>query len=351
MNRLNGSSPQGSAVVGARRIGKSSLLHYLVQPRPDEHVRPNGGMRLVYLDAAQGSCSTPGQFQATLLRAALAAQKIDRRTAEGRWLAELQQNLAGPRAECSWTESRAALEKLPAHPVVCLDEFEALLTHAFDDRFFNGLRSWANEGLLTWVTASARPLESLGQLHGHSSPFFNLLGTVSLAGLAAPEVDILLDLAQETPSPFSPSERKLIRRLAGRHPYHLQIAAWKLWELKQSGTVSPKEVRRYLCRQPNPPPNCAPRRWSPSSPQLAWGLVVILAGALAALLWGLIPAVRQGAAFAFEQASPIWSWLGQFGDSMGGLILLLIILIVVIGGLLKRKRLTEIIRDLWGRIT
>lgn len=37
--RLNGSQPQGSAIVGPRRIGKSSLLHYLYQPRQDETLR------------------------------------------------------------------------------------------------------------------------------------------------------------------------------------------------------------------------------------------------------------------------------------------------------------------------
>ncbi len=39
-------------------------------------------------------------------------------------------------AGCSWETAREVLENLPYHPVICLDEFETLLTDPFDDRFF-----------------------------------------------------------------------------------------------------------------------------------------------------------------------------------------------------------------------
>ena len=169
--RLNGSQPQGSAVVGEWRIGKSSLLYYLTRPRADETLLPKAGLSVVYLSAAGGDCSTQAYFRATLLRRLLAEQPFNRRTTEGKQLSDWQQALATA-VDCSWIEAREVLEKLPAHPVVCLDEFQALAEREdFDDSFFNALRNWANEGLLSWVTASTKPLQELRDWNGLTSDF------------------------------------------------------------------------------------------------------------------------------------------------------------------------------------
>lgn len=47
--RLNGSQPQGMAVVGPRRIGKSSLLHYLYRPRAQEALRCAPNQQVIYV--------------------------------------------------------------------------------------------------------------------------------------------------------------------------------------------------------------------------------------------------------------------------------------------------------------
>ena len=91
--RLNGQQPQGSAVVGPRRIGKSSLLHYLYQPRTDETVRAAANQQVIYLSASDGNCSTPDAFRLTLVRALLAGQSADRRTSKGRQQAALTTQL------------------------------------------------------------------------------------------------------------------------------------------------------------------------------------------------------------------------------------------------------------------
>lgn len=85
--RLTGPQAQGSAIVGPRRIGKSSLLHYLYRPRADEALRCAANQQAIYLDAQQGECTTPDRFRHTLTQKLLAAQPLDRRTREGKHLA------------------------------------------------------------------------------------------------------------------------------------------------------------------------------------------------------------------------------------------------------------------------
>ena len=347
--RLNGVQPQGSSVVGPRRIGKSSLLHYLYRPRSGEPLQPAGNLRVFYLSAAGGDCVTPEAFRAALLRALLHEAHPDRRTKEGRQLGEYLKQLETDRT-CSWEMVSSALACLPFHPVVCLDEFEALLMTAFDDRFFNALRNWANEGQLTWVSASARPLGELGQLHGRSSPFFNLLGTVRLGGLTNAEADQLLAQADSTPHPFTPAERRTARRLAGNNPYHLQIVAWQMWQTKATGhPISISDLRRFLCDQPDPPPACTRRKPSPQ----VWailGLLGIIALLIAALAWQ-VPAFARGLLDAAGQGlNTVWVALGQVSDSLTMLILILVVLAAIIGGLRERRRLAEIARDLWEKL-
>ena len=57
--RLRGDQPQGSSIVGPHHIGKSSLLHYLTQPRSNEPLCAAPGQQVIYLDAQKGECSSP----------------------------------------------------------------------------------------------------------------------------------------------------------------------------------------------------------------------------------------------------------------------------------------------------
>ena len=154
-------------------------------------------------------------------------------------LGEAEAALASGRP-CSWVMAEQVLTSLPYHPVICLDEFEALATptleDVFNDRFFNALRNWANEGRVTWITVSRRPLAELNAMRSSSSPFFNLLANIELGELEPVEVDQLLDQAN-TPRgvrgyDFSREERRRIKELGGGHPYHLQIVAFEVWRTK-----------------------------------------------------------------------------------------------------------------------
>ncbi len=347
ITRLNGTQHEGSSVVGERRIGKSSLLHYLYQPRATESLRPQAGLIVVYLDAADGGCETPDRFRATLLAKLINEAALNRRTNDGRWLLDLRQTLPNANA-FSWMEARQAFDKLPGHPVVCLDEIESLFTDEFDNRFFDALRSWQNEGVVTWITASKEPLQNVGALHGKSSPFFNLLATVKLGDLAEVAVASLLDTVAQTLHPFTEQEKRQIRQLAGSHPYHLQIVAEQAWRTKQAGQpIDWQKIREYLCAQSASPAHCRSWRHKISQTQIAWILVIILL----ILLLLLVPAIRKVGGQIGGWFGDAWKMLGSFGDGVGGLIIFILLIIVVGGGVWKHESMGTILRNLWSKLS
>lgn len=218
--RLNAPQPQGSAVIGDRRIGKSSLLYYLCHPRSDESLHPTANLRLVYVDAQAPECSTPDGLRAALLRAALTPYTPTVAWGRRDPLVQLRDNLTRGGA-CDWAAARAALEQLPYRPVICLDELEAIIAPPFDNRYFDALRNWAQDRLVAWITASKIPPSDLARQASLTSPFFNILAAVPLGGLAEAEAEQLLDRANATPYPFTPRERRLAllgRRRPGRPP-------------------------------------------------------------------------------------------------------------------------------------
>jgi hypothetical protein len=352
--RLNGPQPQGSAVVGLRRIGKSSLLHYLYQPRQAESLRCAVNQQVIYLDAQQGECTTPDAFRRTLTLKLLATHQPDRRTTKGKQWADLQSHLARDPL-CTWEMARTAITLLPVHPVICLDEFETLLREDFDNRFFDALRSWANEGSLTWITASAQPLTILGQEHKLTSPFFNLLATVQIGELTDREVDELLDQANPTPHRFAPNERRLLRSLAGNHPYHLQIVAWQMWNEKAyHRPIVKQRLAHFLCQQPNPPAHCAKRPPMHAGWKVAIGLLLLVASLVALLTWRDPAFVRWVISACWTGLQQLFAYgdeVGNAGQIIGGILFLLAGGTVVLAGIRQRKWPWQIARDLWEKWT
>jgi hypothetical protein len=350
MARLNGQQSEGSAIVGPRRIGKSSLLHYLYRPRPDDPLRLQDGIELFYLDVADGRCATRDQFRALLLALLLARTPLDRRRQPDRDLAQLRQATQA-RNGATWQEARTVLENLPFRPVICLDEVEGLLTIAgVDNRFFNGLRNWANDGLVTWITASARPLEELAEMHSLTSPFFNVLGRVPLGDLTGAETAELIGWADQTSYPFSAPEQTVIRRWAGHNPYWLQIVCWRLWEMKKSGQVNLKELRAYLCQQTPaaPPPAC---RRSAVSPRIVWPLLsLFLLAALLVVAYLWVPGASELAGTLLTGLRRIWTGLGSLGDGVGGIVVVVAIIAAALA-FWRRRSLKAAACEFWQRVS
>ncbi len=247
-------SGQSLAFTGEPRIGKTSLLDYLKAPETRRELYGEAGERMVfrYFDAQ----SWPDGFS----RIAFWKQALEplveaiRRQAPTSPLLELHR-------ECSKEEyGTYVLERLFAnlqesgwHLVLLLDEFDAVLQHPQlnSTEFYGGLRTLASRcgQALTLILASRRPLSDLNAETQHyartGSPFFNFVQEFPLKPFSQKHRKEILKRAGRR---FKPRERDHIFRLAGGHPYLLQVAAAALWDAYEDG-LAPDARLRYVSEE------------------------------------------------------------------------------------------------------
>ncbi len=226
-SRIGASRPQSISVVGDRRIGKSSLLQYLLTPeiqrqhlaRPEEYV-------FVFFDLQQRrNLSLNGFLE--------------------EWLTEIRRVLgdgAPPAAQGSFDGVRAVLEHLrTAHRklIAVFDEFDIITSNrAFSADFFAFLRSLANNYEVAYITSSGRDLQELCHTDQIAdSPFFNIFTNIYLRQFNPEETRELI----ERPSALAgiPLEGYAdeIRRLGGNFPFYIQIACSNYFEQLQDGAL------------------------------------------------------------------------------------------------------------------
>ncbi len=211
-SRLGADRPQSIAVVGERRIGKSSLLNYLCAPevqrqhlaRPDEYV-------FVFMDLQQRRRVALDDFLQT-------------------WLVEIQRSAALPVTEKPGFDGiHAVLNQLRAERrklIAIFDEFDVLTSNrSFSADFFAFLRSLANNYEVAYVTSSGRELQELCHADQIAdSPFFNIFTNIYLR--AFPDADayeLITRPSEQSGLPLAPYAED-IRRLSGNFPFYLQIA-------------------------------------------------------------------------------------------------------------------------------
>ena len=213
-SRIGSSRPQSIAVVGDRRIGKSSLLNFINDPavrarfldRPESYA-------FAFIDLQQKRRLTLTEFFKELF-SILAKETGEKSIA---------------RLDPAFDSLREVLERFRQQGrklIVLFDEFDAITTNrAFDLEFYSFLRSVANNYDVAYVTSSARELQELchTQLIA-DSPFFNIFTNVFLRAFTHDEaVDLIT-----TPSAYAGVPLvgyvKRIGEIAGHFPYFLQIA-------------------------------------------------------------------------------------------------------------------------------
>lgn len=207
---------QNAAIIGPRRSGKTSLLHYLRQVtttspallRPSqEHnwLAEPGRYRWVFVDfqdARLGSCQG-------LLRHILAemALPIPARCDLDAFLDIVSEQLHTP-AVILFDEIGVAMERYPE----------------LDDAFWESLRSLATnqvDGHLAYVLSSHEPPEVLAQHRGLGSPFFNIFGYTAVLGPLSETA--AHELMATSPIPFPPADAAWIVAASGGWPMPLQI--------------------------------------------------------------------------------------------------------------------------------
>ncbi len=198
------STLQSVSIVGERRIGKTSLLHRLLQLAVDKF---GPECRTAFVDLLQPSART----QAGLLR------EIQRQLG----VSGPEDNLAG------FAENLVKLNQEGAHPVVALDEIDLFVRQPgeFSQDFCEALRAIASAEQLSLLAASRVPLKTLHEQGALVSPLYNIMGTQKLGVFSPTEARAFV----EHPRPgirFAAEQVEVILDKAGGHPLHLQILCW-----------------------------------------------------------------------------------------------------------------------------
>jgi len=138
------------------------------------------------------------------------------------------------------------------------DEFEEIAGNRQLGRgFFNGLRGLGQTDKVVYVTASGETLFDLA-FHDEtvlSSPFFNIFYPVWLGFMKSEEARALVDdsAVMADFEGFDEDDHAFLQRVAGPHPFYLQVACYHLFEEKVNGpgsdTLDYELVKRQFARE------------------------------------------------------------------------------------------------------
>ena len=207
---------QNGAIIGPRRSGKTSLLHYLrmITTAPLAQLRDK--QRQDWLAQPESYCWVFVDFQ-------------DHRWGElANLLPYLLEQMELPVPEpCQLDDFLDVVsDQLQRPTVVLFDEMEVALQRypELDDAFWESLRSLATNqvnGNLAFVLSAAERPYDLAQHSGYGSPFFNIFGYMATLGPLT-EVEAR-ELIASSPVPFVAEDVEWILKESGRWPILLQI--------------------------------------------------------------------------------------------------------------------------------
>jgi hypothetical protein len=223
IQRMDGPQMTSVAVVGERRIGKSSLLHHIYQTY-GQRVQQSNHFLVCEVNLQEAKVRDQPGFAQTLNQQLVVALRRHPQAAALPTLAN-HCSLLG-----QLDDDLRAVTAAGLRVVVCLDEFEALLEnpYEFNNAFYDSLRAMIDDQRLMLLLASARPLTYYGPRHRLVSRFFNLFYHLSLSHFTAAEAQELLERTLEPPNDKPALERhsrQLALELGGHHPFFLQMAA------------------------------------------------------------------------------------------------------------------------------
>ena len=210
---------QSCQIFGPRRMGKTSL-HRQVQRKVREW---HSGAVAAYLDLQDPRCHTLTGW-------------LERAGHEFGWSPP-------PTSLADFAERVEDMIMEGRHPVLCLEEFEALAIRSdeFGRDFLAALRACAQAGLSV-ITSSGIPLSRLTDPGDPTSPFYNTLAPLELGPFSAADAGDFVTLARPGVSPFTPEEREAILTFARGHPLALQVACSQMLEARRSRARPPAAI-------------------------------------------------------------------------------------------------------------
>ncbi|NCC34746.1 MAG: hypothetical protein EOM24_22425 [Chloroflexia bacterium] len=228
-------SGQSVALIGPRRIGKTSLLLQLGDPALHaQSGRDVSRLRCVYLDGQSLVQASPEMIYGRLLAAidggsALASSGC---RADGIESMPFYQFELAIESEC----------KNGYTLIFLLDEFESLLANTqLDQNFYTSLRALSTTHRVVYVLASSCPLLDLDYAHleAWNVALLNDFAIIRLGLLSVEASRLLLqELAAQSGFGFDEALIERLLELAGCHPLLLQIAGYHAIELLKTGDLS-----------------------------------------------------------------------------------------------------------------
>ncbi len=214
-------------IVGARRIGKSSLLYHFYQTW-EQRVKEPQRYVVIYLSLQEADCQTEiGFYQAVAI-------ELLNRVPSSRLQAALS---VRPFNRQAFSEAMTKCKEQNVLPILCLDGFEGWLRYPqqFNDGFYDNLRSLMDSSALKLIISSCEGLGYYAHQHWFTSSFFNVGHTIPLGKLTKEEAIKLVALpnVNSTLAALSPNEQDYALLWGNNYPYLLQLAGWYLWEAHQ----------------------------------------------------------------------------------------------------------------------
>jgi hypothetical protein len=249
-------SLQNVALVGQRRIGKTSLLFHLADPAiHSDHGLSPAKYLFVYLNGEELTELDDGEIRSVMAEELAAALEA---------AGHRRLDLALPERPFEYRTFRHVVRRVTQQGlklVFCFDEFEGLGANPhLGPGFFSSLRGLAGQLDLAYVTASRTPIHTLAyaQPETLSSPLFNTFAPLYLGLFSDEDAQGLVEtLATKVGVTFAPDLVHQIVELAGPHPLLLQIAGFHTFEawrqrhgLLEKGDHA--EIRDHFCAEAEP---------------------------------------------------------------------------------------------------
>jgi len=267
------------AVIGQPRMGKTSLLKYIIHAisRSTDLHSSLGTLVFSYLDGHPlGGTVGHEQFWQ---RAIVPIEPLlpPNPTLMARYF-HVQRELYRDDALALLFDELASI----GHRVVLLlDEFDAFLSHPLlnDGAFFGVLRSLSSSSAgLSLVIATRSEMNDLNvrttNFNPNGSPYFNTFQFVRMGPLSQSAFDQLLSKGRDY---FNGADYDYIAAVSGRHPYLSQVAAASVFAAQEDGLTG---IRRYRTSAEHLRDNLRPqfddqwRNWSSSAKKVVTAIAL-----------------------------------------------------------------------------
>jgi len=248
VNRMRSESPTSVSVVGEKRLGKTSLLYHFSQTWAERVENPEKYV-VIYLSLENPHSKAEIKFYQWVTNTLRACPQVKNNAALDNALKVEAWNRE------MFEEALSKWKALGVLPVLCLDDFDALLKNkTFDDGFYENLRYLMMENDLMLVIASFEKLRVYKKIYGLTSSFFNGGHTLFLKPFNEAEVTKLVCLKDHFGQTLlSTEEQKLARDWGKQHPYLLQLAGLSLYEARQQAKTLHRRNKNLSCKRKMPP--------------------------------------------------------------------------------------------------